>query len=97
MVNCAHPTHFSAALDEAAPWTGRIRGIRANASRLSHAELDAATELDRGDIGELASLYGQLGRRLDLKVVGGCCGTDHEHVAAIACGLVTSTAGAART
>jgi methionine synthase I (cobalamin-dependent) len=34
---------------------------------------------------------------LDLKVVGGCCGTDHEHVAAIACGLVTSTAGAART
>jgi S-methylmethionine-dependent homocysteine/selenocysteine methylase len=95
MVNCAHPTHFSAALDEAAPWTGRIRGIRANASRLSHAELDAATELDRGDIGELASLYGQLGRRLDLKVVGGCCGTDHEHVAAIACGLVTSTAGTA--
>ena len=87
MVNCAHPTHFATALDEAAPWTTRIRGIRANASRLSHAELDAATELDRGDIGELASHYEQLGRRLDLKVVGGCCGTDHEHVAAIATGI----------
>jgi homocysteine S-methyltransferase len=84
MVNCAHPTHFSAALDAAAPWTGRIRGIRANASRLSHAELDAATELDRGDIDELATLYDDLHRRLDLRVVGGCCGTDDEHVAAIA-------------
>lgn len=84
MVNCAHPTHFSAALDSAAPWTGRIRGIHANASRLSHAELDAATELDRGDIDEFATLYDDLHRQLDLRVVGGCCGTDDEHVAAIA-------------
>ncbi|HSB85353.1 MAG TPA: homocysteine S-methyltransferase family protein [Ilumatobacteraceae bacterium] len=84
MVNCAHPTHFAAALDANAPWTSRIRGIRANASRLSHAELDAAPELDRGDIAELAALYGDLHRHLDLRVVGGCCGTDDEHVAAIA-------------
>lgn len=90
MVNCAHPTHFSAALDESAPWVGRIRGIRANASRLSHAELDAATELDRGDIDELADLYVALSRRLDLRVLGGCCGTDDEHVAAIAAGVITT-------
>ena len=89
MVNCAHPTHFSAALDATAPWTGRIRGIRANASRLSHAELDAATELDRGDIAELTALYGDLHRHLDLRVVGGCCGTDDEHVAAIATAIAT--------
>jgi S-methylmethionine-dependent homocysteine/selenocysteine methylase len=91
MVNCAHPTHFSAMLDTAAPWTSRIRGIRANASRLSHAELDEATELDRGDIGELAALYDDLRRHLDLRVVGGCCGTDAEHVAAVASALVSTT------
>jgi homocysteine S-methyltransferase len=87
MVNCAHPTHFSAVLDATAPWMSRIQGIRANASRLSHAELDAATELDRGDVDELARLYHDLGRHLDLRVVGGCCGTDDEHVAAIAAAL----------
>lgn len=87
MVNCAHPTHFTHVIDTDASWPARIRGIRANASRLSHAELDAATELDRGDIPELAQLYRQLGTRLDLRVVGGCCGTDHEHVAAIAAAL----------
>jgi S-methylmethionine-dependent homocysteine/selenocysteine methylase len=90
MVNCAHPTHFSEALDATEPWTGRIRGIRANASRLSHAELDAATELDRGDIDELAALYDDLHRHLDLRVVGGCCGTDAEHVAAIATAIATT-------
>ena len=87
MVNCAHPTHFADAVDAREPWAGRIQGIRANASRLSHAELDVATELDRGDIAELADLYRQLHTMLDLRVVGGCCGTDHEHVAAIAAAL----------
>ena len=88
MVNCAHPTHFAVGLAGDESWAARIKGIRANASRLSHAELDAATELDRGDIGELAELYAGLGTALpDLRVVGGCCGTDHEHVAAIAAAL----------
>src|SRR5690606_4813988 len=49
MVNCAHPTHLLPALDRHAGWVSRVQGVRANASRLSHAELDAATELDRGD------------------------------------------------
>jgi S-methylmethionine-dependent homocysteine/selenocysteine methylase len=84
MLNCAHPTHFTDALDDAAAWMKRIGGIRANASRLSHAELDVATELDRGDVAELAQRYVELHTQLDLRVVGGCCGTDHEHVAAIA-------------
>lgn len=83
MINCAHPTHFMSALEAGADWTRRIKAVRANASRLSHAELDEATELDRGDIGELADLYHELGSVLDLRVVGGCCGTDHEHIAAI--------------
>src|SRR3546814_4089275 len=44
MINCAHPTHFAATLDQDADWVLRVRGIRANASRCSHAELDARSE-----------------------------------------------------
>jgi S-methylmethionine-dependent homocysteine/selenocysteine methylase len=85
MVNCAHPTHFTEQLTTGAGWLERVKAIRANASRCSHAELDEATELDRGDVADLAGWYGRLDAILpDLRVVGGCCGTDHEHVTAIA-------------
>jgi len=85
MVNCAHPTHFAEELLKAEPWTSRVRGIRANASRCSHAELEAMTTLDDGDPAELGSLYRRLRDHLpQLTVLGGCCGTDLRHVAAIA-------------
>ncbi len=85
MVNCAHPTHFSAALEAGSRWPLRIRGIRANASRRSHAELDAATTLDDGDPVQLAVEYRRLIMALpQLSILGGCCGTDHRHVSAIA-------------
>ena len=85
MINCAHPTHFAASLEEGAEWTSRIRGVRANASRCSHAELDAMTELDAGDPGELAVLHRDLRQRFpNINVLGGCCGTDLRHVTAIA-------------
>ena len=84
MINCAHPTHFEAVLGDQLVRT-RVRGIRANASALSHAELDEATELDEGDPADLASRYGALTAQLpNLTVLGGCCGTDQRHVAAIA-------------
>lgn len=79
MVNCAHPSHFSGQLD--GPMRARIGGIRANASRLSHAELDAATELDDGDPAEFGALYAAFPAVLpNLRVIGGCCGSDHRHV-----------------
>jgi homocysteine S-methyltransferase len=85
MINCAHPTHFEHVLDPAAPWTQRIGGIRSNASALSHAELDEMVELDEGDPDDLARRYVGLRDRLpSLHVLGGCCGTDHRHVAAMA-------------
>jgi S-methylmethionine-dependent homocysteine/selenocysteine methylase len=85
MINCVHPTHFEDVLDPDAPWTGRIRGLRANASTKSHAELDEATELDVGDPADLAARYAALRDRLPgLTVLGGCCGTDERHVAEIA-------------
>lgn len=84
MINCAHPTHFEAAVSQASAWRERIRGLRANASTLSHAELDVMTELDSGDPQDLADRYRRLRTPLPgLNVLGGCCGTDHRHVAAM--------------
>lgn len=85
MINCAHPTHFEHVLAEGGPWTQRIRGLRANASRKSHAELNESPELDIGDPVELGMQHAQLKSRLpQLNVMGGCCGTDHRHVEQIA-------------
>jgi S-methylmethionine-dependent homocysteine/selenocysteine methylase len=81
MINCAHPSHFMDALHADGPWIERIRGVRANASTKSHAELDESDELDEGDPAELAADYQALLDRLpNLTVIGGCCGTDHRHV-----------------
>lgn len=85
MINCAHPTHFDGVLDANAAWTARIGGLRANASCLSHAELDMMTELDIGDPDDLAARHRALvGRFPNIRVLGGCCGTDLRHVTAIA-------------
>ena len=84
MVNCAHPSHFADVLQPGAAWSKRIGGIRANASTMSHAELDQATELDAGDPIALAASYRELRERLPrLVVLGGCCGTNHRHIDAI--------------
>jgi homocysteine S-methyltransferase len=90
MINCAHPTHFDSLVRTGEPWLARVGGLRANASTLSHAELDEATQLDRGDPGDLARRYADLRSFLPaLHVVGGCCGTDHRHVAAIVDAITT--------
>ena len=84
MVNCAHPDHFSGELTDA-PWARRIRGLRCNASRKSHAELDNSETLDDGNPDELASQYAEIKARMPwLNVFGGCCGSDLRHVTAIA-------------
>lgn len=84
MINCAHPSHFAAVLDYP-DLAARIGGLRANASRMSHAELDEAAQLDEGNPDELAGEYRDLlGALPHLCVLGGCCGTDHRHVDAIA-------------
>jgi S-methylmethionine-dependent homocysteine/selenocysteine methylase len=90
MINCAHPTHFADALGDG-PWTDRVRAVRANASAKSHAELDESPELDEGDPVDLGRQYVALAKQLRrLTVVGGCCGTDHRHVAEICSALKAS-------
>jgi len=84
MVNCAHPSHLAPALTDDGDWRSRVVGLRMNASARSHEELDAATELDEGDPAELARAQDALRPRLpNLTLVGGCCGTDARHVAAM--------------
>jgi S-methylmethionine-dependent homocysteine/selenocysteine methylase len=85
MVNCAHPSHFAAVVADGGAWRDRIAGLRANASAKSHEELDEAEELDAGDPRELAAGCASLRASLpNVTVLGGCCGTDERHVAAVA-------------
>lgn len=93
MLNCAHPTHFEAVLEADRASLGRLRGIRANASRRSHAELDASTELDDGDPDDLADRYRALRRRDPrFTILGGCCGTDVRHIERIALACISAEA-----
>lgn len=81
MINCAHPEHFTEIINQDNSWIGRIGGLRANASRMSHAELDESETLDDGNPDEFGVLHRELADVLpSLRVIGGCCGTDHRHV-----------------
>jgi len=85
MINCAHPTHFDGVLKRGPRWVDRVKGLRANASRMSHAQLNESPTLDVGNPKELGQEYAELKRRLpQLNVMGGCCGTDHRHIEQIA-------------
>jgi S-methylmethionine-dependent homocysteine/selenocysteine methylase len=85
MINCAHPSHFAPALMAGGDWIARVRGLRGNASKLSHAELDGMEELDTGDPEAFGRENAELRAALPhLSVLGGCCGTDHRHIAGIA-------------
>ena len=96
MINCAHPTHFEDALKEGGPWASRLRGVRANASECSHAELDEAETLDDGDPEALGRENAALRRLLpSLTIFGGCCGTDLRHVAEIAKAISAPASAAA--
>ena len=84
MINCAHPSHFINQLETDENWRLRIKGIRANASCKSHAELDEATELDAGDKIDFGNWHKTLKTKLpNLTVYGGCCGTDISHIKSI--------------
>jgi homocysteine S-methyltransferase len=90
MVNCAHPTHVDSTLLAGDGWNHRVRGLRANASRMSHEELDRAETLDIGDIEAFGVLSADLHRQLpQLSVLGGCCGTDARHIDAVRRAVLT--------
>jgi len=97
MLNCAHPTHFADALRNSEAWVARLRGLRANASTRSHAELDTAPDVDTGDPADLGQRYLAMRRQFGhLTVLGGCCGTDHRHVEQISLACAPVDAGGVR-
>lgn len=80
LINCAHPDHFTRILGNE-PWMKRLRGVVANASRCSHAELDNAEELDDGDPNELGIQVGGLRKQLShFSILGSCCGSNLRHM-----------------
>jgi len=96
MINCAHPTHFAQELEKGGAWVSRLRGLRANSSKRSHAELDVAPDLDIGNPVELGQDYRGLRALLpQLTILGGCCGTDHRHVEQICASCIDTRVAAA--
>lgn len=94
MINCAHPSHFARILEPGAQRTGRIRAVRSNGSRKSHAELDAATELDPGNPIDFGREHADLRSRFPhMTILGGCCGTDLRHIEQIAASSIGAKDG----
>ena len=88
MANCVHPTVLlegvSCEHNDTPLVKTRFRGIQANTSPLPPEELDNSPELLSSDANELAEGMLRLSEKLDLKIVGGCCGTDGTHMEQIA-------------
>ena len=98
LVNCVHPSHIAGALAQPGDWVKRIVGTRANASTASHAELDEAIESGDGDPADFAAAHGALHNRLPhLSILGGCCGTDARHIAALLHTEIPEVNGGTRT
>jgi homocysteine S-methyltransferase len=83
MINCAYPSFLNAANQPAALFE-RLMGYLANASSLDHCDLDGAAELQMESVSEWGGLMLELNRHYGLKVLGGCCGTNEEHLEYIA-------------
>lgn len=88
MTNCVHPVVLMEALAFEPNKTDlvkeRFRGIQANTSSLSPEELDQSLELKTSDKISLANDIMKLYDLMDLKIIGGCCGTDGSHIDEIA-------------
>lgn len=88
MTNCVHPDVLHCALshnfNETETVKIRFMGIQANTSSLSPEELDNSCELKSSDCNALADSMIKLYNDFDLKIFGGCCGTDNTHIEEIA-------------
>lgn len=78
LVNCAHPSEVRRGLEAVGGGSDRIIGFRLNAARYG--------EEGPGDTPEefAAGIAGLLALAPNARVLGGCCGTDAPHIAAVA-------------
>jgi len=85
MVNCAHPS-FLCPEEQPAALFDRLIGYQANASSLDHCDLDEAGQLEVDDVAEWGDLMLALNRRYGVQILGGCCGTNGDHLQYVASG-----------
>lgn len=83
MINCAYPSFLNAAVQPRSVLS-RIIGYQANASSLDHSNLDGSATLRANAIPEWGDLMIELNKTFGIKMLGGCCGTNHEHLQYIA-------------
>jgi S-methylmethionine-dependent homocysteine/selenocysteine methylase len=79
MVNCVYPTFIRADEQPPALFT-RLIGIQANSSSKDHAQLDGAEELQQDPLPDWGAGMLRLNRDFGVKILGGCCGTDHTYL-----------------
>ena len=88
MTNCVHPKILFEALSQPfnqnAAVQKRFRGIQANTSPLSYAELDGSVDLKASSPKDFADDMIQLSKIVSIKIWGGCCGTDDRHIECLA-------------
>ncbi len=79
MVNCAYPSFLNAARQPQSVLS-RLIGYQANASSLDHSLLDGSETLRTNAIPDWGDLMIELNTTFGIKMLGGCCGTNHEHL-----------------
>lgn len=88
LTNCIHPDvlhkSFLNLKDEDDILRKRLFGIQANASSKSPEELDTLENLDADSPANWARGMVDLNKKFNLKILGGCCGTDARFISSVA-------------
>lgn len=79
MINCVYPTFLHAEKQPPALFQ-RLIGIQANASSKNHQQLDGASKLQQDPLADWGKNMLILHHRFGIKILGGCCGTDHTYL-----------------
>ncbi|MCP5005653.1 MAG: homocysteine S-methyltransferase family protein [Planctomycetes bacterium] len=79
MINCSHPSFFKPET-ETQNVLSRLIGYQANASDKDHSSLDGITDIQVSDIETWGKSMIALNRKYNIKILGGCCGTNSEHL-----------------
>lgn len=83
-VNCVHARVLASALELYPDAARRLLTFQANTADREVEELDGSAELVSEPAGEFVAHVDDVRRRFGLRIVGGCCGTDGSHIAALA-------------
>jgi homocysteine S-methyltransferase len=93
LVNCTHVSIFRSAIlneiNSSSFVRTRIVGLLANTAALNPEELDNSAELLEEEPDAFAQSVACLNEDLGMKILGGCCGTDHRHIRHLAKRLIS--------